>query len=453
MDLVECIESRTLLSSDPVLQWNSILLDAIRTEKTPPPYAARNMAIVHIAIFDAVNAIDGGYEGYATNRSGPKGASEAAATAQAAHDTLAALYPDHKTIFDAALADSLAQVPDGAVENKGIAVGRNAAKAILADRANDGADAVASYTPGAAPQDWKPTPPAFAPALLPQWPDVTPFALQSGDQFRPAPPPSMTSGEFTAAFNHVKEIGAVDSTTRTADQTQIALYWADGAGMATPPGHWNLIAQDVAQAQHNTLGQNARLFALLNIALADAGIVAWDAKYAYNFCRPITAIRNAANNGNPDTAADPNWTPLIVTPPFPSYTSGHSTFSAAAAAVLAGFFGTDKITFTSASENPNAAPRTFSSFSQAAAEAGISRVYGGIHWDFDNTAGLASGKMVGEYVLSHVLRPEKPAHNSDTAPVAINTAERSRRSLFNSKKRIKDEGAFADAFGPKHWLR
>ncbi|HEV8290719.1 MAG TPA: hypothetical protein VGP94_02295, partial [Tepidisphaeraceae bacterium] len=315
-DLVESLESRTLLSSDPVLQWNSILLDSIRAQKTPPPYAARNLAIVHIAIFDAVNAIDGGYEGYLTQRNGPNGASEAAATAQAAHDTLAALYPTRKAIFDAALASSLARVPNGAAENKGIAVGRNAAREILSDRTDDGADAIVSYTPGSGPDDWRPTPPNFAPALLPQWPEVTPFAIESGDQFRPAAPPSMTSNEFTAAFNHLKEIGAVDTTVRIPEQTQIALFWADGAGTATPPGHWNLIAQNVAEAKHNTLAQNARLFALLNIALADAGIVSWDAKYTYNFCRPITAIRNAANDGNPDTIADPTWTPLITTPPF-----------------------------------------------------------------------------------------------------------------------------------------
>src|SRR3954468_22800090 len=167
IDLIETLESRRLLSSDPVLQWNSILLDSIRAQKTPPPYAARNLAIVHIAIFDAVNSIDGGFEGYALKRNGPKGASEAAAVAQAAHDTLAALYPTRKDIFDAALTSSLAQVSNGSAENKGVAVGRDAARAILAQRANDGADAVVSYTPGTQPDDWRPTPPDFAPALLP----------------------------------------------------------------------------------------------------------------------------------------------------------------------------------------------------------------------------------------------------------------------------------------------
>jgi len=443
-DLVESLESRTLFSSDAVLEWNSILLDSIRAEKTPPPYAARNMAIVHIAIYDAVNAIDGGYEGYLTQRNGPNGGSDVVAAAQAAHDSLVALYPDRTAIFDAALSESLAKVPDGSAENKGVAVGRDSAKHILAQRADDGADDVVSYSPGSGADDWQPTPPAFAPALLPQWPDVTPFALQSGDQFRPAAPPSITSDEFTAAFNRVKQLGAADSTVRTPDQTQIALFWADGVGTATPPGHWNLIAQNVAQAKHNTLAQNARLFALLNIGLADAGIVSWDAKYTYSFCRPITSIRNADNNGNPATSDDPNWTPLIVTPPFPSYTSGHSTFSAAAAAVLAGFFGTDRVTFTSGSENPAAIPRTFTSFSQAAAEAGISRVYGGIHWDFDNTAGLASGKLVGEYVVSHLLKPDAQVNLPKQVKVAEVSSACSTPCIFNNSSKVIRDRSFFD---------
>jgi membrane-associated phospholipid phosphatase len=459
-DLIESLESRTLLAADPVLQWNSILLDSIRAQSTAPPYAARNMAMVHIAIFDAVNAIGGGYEGYSSNRNAPKGASKSAAAAQAAHDTLVALFPTRKTIFDVALRSSLAKVPDGPAENKGVAIGRNAAKSILANRKADGADAVVSYSPGTDPEDWKPTPPAFAPALLPQWPDVTPFALESGDQLRPPPPPSMTSDQFTAAFNQVKEIGAADSTRRTVDQTQIALFWADGAGTVTPPGHWNLIAQDVAQARHNTLEQNARLFALLNIALADAAIVSWDAKYFYNFCRPVTAIHNAQSDPNPNTSGDADWMPLITTPPFPSYTSGHSTFSAAAATVLAGFFGTDQISFTTGSEHAAASPRTFTSFSQAAAEAGMSRIYGGIHWDFDNRQGLATGKMVGEYVLSQVLRPDEPAHSYDAPQGAISATRAARPSLFNSTSRIKEvgvfakePGVFADPFGAKYFLR
>ncbi|HEY7120060.1 MAG TPA: vanadium-dependent haloperoxidase, partial [Tepidisphaeraceae bacterium] len=228
--------------------------------------------------------------------------------------------------------------------------------------------------------------------------DVTPFVIKRGDQFKPPAPPKITSKQFTDDFARLQAIGASDSTTRTADQTQIALFWADGAGTATPPGHWNVIAQEIGAARHNTLAENARMLAMLDAALADAGIAAWDAKFTYNYVRPVTAIRNAADDGNPATQADPNWTPLIVTPPFPSYVSGHSTFSAAAAAALAGFFGTDRITFTSTSDAMPGVTRTFTRLSDAAAEAGISRIYGGIHWDFDNQAGLALGKALGRYV-------------------------------------------------------
>ena len=404
---VEVLERRTMMAGDVVLQWNEELLDAVRAERTPPPYAARNMAIVHAAVFDAVNAVDGRSAStpYLNRRGGPKGAArEAAAAAAAAHGTLVGLYPARRGVFDAALASSLAGVPDGPGENKGVALGRSAAQHALASRRHDGADEVVAYTPGTDADDWQPTPPAFAPALLPQWPNVTPFAMASGDQFRPAGPPDITSPEFAAAFDQVKDLGSAASTTRTAEQTEIALFWADGAGTATPPGHWNVIAQDVAEARGNTLAENARLFAALNVALADAGIAAWDAKYAFNLCRPITAIRNAAADGNDLTTADPTWSPLIVTPPFPAYTSGHSTFSAAGAAVLGAFFG-DEVSFATTREGLPGVVRSFDSFQDAAAEAGISRIYGGIHWSFDNTDGLAAGRAIGELVSARFVDP------------------------------------------------
>ena len=203
------------------------------------------------------------------------------------------------------------------------------------------------YTPRPGPGNWRPTPPGFLPPVHPNWPQVTPFALASGAQFRPAGPPALTSAEYTRNFNEVKALGALNSAVRTADETKIARFWLDGPGTATPPGHWNRIAQDVARAKGTTLAQNARLFALLNLAGADAGIACWDAKYVYDFWRQITAIREADTDGNPDTVADPNWTPLVTTPNHPSYPSGHATFSGAAATVLAAFFGTDDVAFTS----------------------------------------------------------------------------------------------------------
>ncbi|MBX6313047.1 MAG: vanadium-dependent haloperoxidase, partial [Isosphaeraceae bacterium] len=264
------------------------------------------------------------------------------------------------------------------------------------------------YTPGTKPGDWRPTPPGFLPPVLPNWPLVTPFALKAASQFRPGRPPALTSSAYARSFNQVKSIGAANSTTRTPEQTEIARFWLDGSGTSTPVGHWNRIAEDVAIARGNTLAQNARLFALLNIAEADVGIAAWKAKYTYNFWRPITAIREAATDGNRRTVADPGWTPLVVTPNHPSYPSGHADFSGAAARVLADFFGTDRVAFTSRSEAPLDVTRSYTRFSQAAKEAAMSRVYAGIHWSFDVEDGLRLGQRVGRYVSRNVLIPLRP---------------------------------------------
>ncbi len=213
-------------------------------------------------------------------------------------------------------------------------------------------------------------------------------------------PPALNSAAYTAAFREVKALGGRQGSRRTEDQTQIALFWADIAGTATPPGHWNEIAQTVARQRGITLAENARLFALLNMSLADAGVYCWIIKFNYGFWRPITAIQRADEDGNPDTDADASWEPLIETPPFPSYTSGHSTFSGAAAAVLASFFGTDRVRFTSNSDGLPGVTRTFDGFWAAAEEAGMSRIYGGIHWQFDNTDGLTAGRETGAVRLS-----------------------------------------------------
>ena len=233
----------------------------------------------------------------------------------------------------------------------------------------------------------------------------------NGSQFRPPPPPELDSAQWASEFNLTKELGRADSATRTPEQTAIARFWADGGGTVTPPGHWNVIARDIANQRGNTLEQNARLFALLNMAEADAAIIAWDCKYAFNFWRPITAIPNADTDGNPDTVSDPTWTPLLVTPNFPEYISGHSTFSGAAAAVLAVFFGSDDIPFTTTSEDLPGVSRSYSSFSQAAEEAGMSRIYGGIHFLSADLNGLASGAELGGYVAENFLLPMRGKAN------------------------------------------
>ncbi len=425
---------RTVRYGDVVLDWNASLLNVIRDwtmvsndpypnriVPSQPPRAARNLAMVHTAMYEAVNAIERTHQPYYVDLVAPAGASPVAAAAAAAHQVASQLYqePDERAVFDAVLAEALATVPDGPAETLGVEVGRQAADAMLAWRSADGADAIAPYTPGGQPGDWNRTFPDFLPPLLPQWPHVTPFAMSSPAQFRPTAPPALDSAEYAAALDEVLQLGGLTSAERTAEQTEIALFWADGGGTFTPPGHWNQIAADVALARETTLAENARLFALLNIALADAGIASWDAKYAYDLWRPIDAIRRGETDGNDLTAADPRWMPLLKTPPFPTYTSGHSTFSGAADAVLSAFFGA-QVAFTAQSDSlsgfsqrpladSQVITRQFTSFAQAADESGRSRIYGGIHFQFDNSAGLATGRALGALVVDTFLRPVEPA--------------------------------------------
>ena len=240
--------------------------------------------------------------------------------------------------------------------------------------------------------------PANAAPLLPQWGNVTPFAISNAAAYVPSGPPALNSDQWTTAYNEVKTLGAVNSSTRTADQTQIAMFWADGGGTFTPPGHWNAIANQQIIAHKMTLTQSARLLAELNLGLADAAIVAWKTKYAYDTWRPITAIQQVTAAVNPNVTADPNWTPLLTTPNFPEYISGHSTFSATAAQILTSAFGAN-VAFTTTSPGLTGVKRSFSSFQAAAAEAGISRVYGGIHFEFANQDGLATGKKIGDAIV------------------------------------------------------
>jgi hypothetical protein len=394
-----------ITTADVVTDWNEVALNAIRADKTAPPKASRGLAMVHVAIYDAVNAVDGTHKAYLVTTAPPAGTSAEAAAAAAGHRVLVALFPSQQATFDAALDTSLAAILNGTSKDDGVALGESVADQVIAARADDHSADVVPYTPGTAPGDWQPTPPALAPALLPNWPTVTPFAMTSGSQFRGDGPPALDSAEYATAFNETKTLGRVDSTVRTADQTEIAQFWANGGGTATPPGHWNSIAQRIAAAQGNTLVEKARLFALLNIAEADAAIVSWDNKYAYNHWRPVTAIVNADLDGNDATEPDPDWTPLLVTPPFPEYTSGHSTFSAAASKILELFYGTDDISFTTNSDGLPDVFRSYTSLSQAADESGQSRIYAGIHWQYANQDALTSGRALGEYVFGNRLKP------------------------------------------------
>jgi membrane-associated phospholipid phosphatase len=411
---VEQLEDRFLPSANVVLEWNQLALHAVGQARLSPVFVSRDLAITQAAVFDAVNAIDRSFESYHAQVHASRGASMEAAAAQAAHDTLAALFPTQVGAFDVTLAADLVGIPPG-LARQGVDVGREVARQILDWRSADGSTAVVPYTPGTNPGDWQPTPPAFLPALAPQWPYVTPFAMTSGWQFRPGAPPALDSAEYAAAFNEVKSLGRADSTTRTAEQTQIARFWNDALGTAFAMGYWNRIAEQAAADQGLSLAQDARVFALLNIAEADAQIACWDAKYTYNLWRPVTSIPAADTDGNPDTAPDANWSPLLVTPNFPSYTSAHSTLSAAAAGALTALFGAD-YHFTVGAESLPGVTRSFDSFVAAAAEAGRSRIYGGIHYQFDNANGQAVGAEVADYVVGGFLKPRD--HGDDPLPAA-----------------------------------
>jgi hypothetical protein len=434
---VETLEDRCLLSADVVLEWNAIALDAMvndsylgaAAKQAGPTRASRALAIAQAAVFDAVNSIDRSYDPYMIEVNAPGDASITAAAAQAAHDALVALYPDFQPTLDARLAADLAGVPSALARNEGVMVGHIVAEGILAVRSHDGSEVAMPYTPGNQPGQWQPDPlhPTQTP-LGSLWGNVTPFALTSAEQFHVPPPPALTSPAYSDAFNEVMSVGSANSTTRTAEQTEIAFFWGyDGSpGLSTPPRLYNQIAETLAVQEHNSVIQNARFFALINLAMADAGIACWDAKYDYNFWRPVTAIRAANTDGNPDTIADPNWTPLGApadngsgtnfTPPFPSYASGHATFGGALFRMMADFFGTDNIHFSFMSDEFNGitrdqngvvrpvVTRSWDSFSQAAEENGQSRIYLGIHWSFDKVEGIEQGTDIADYIFRHFLR-------------------------------------------------
>lgn len=391
--------------ADLIADWNAQAIAAIQSESTAPPLAARNLAMLHVAIHDAVNTVAGTHRSYVANLKPSGPASAEAAVASTAHRVLITLFPSQSAAFDAALEASLAGIVDYLQKGRGVELGQAVAELVLDLRASDGASTTLPYIPSAAPGAWRRTPPYFRPPDLPHWGFVKPFALTSGSQFRPPGPPQLGSARYATDLNQVKELGGAESITRTAEQTLIARFWADFTYTVTPPGHWNQIARQVAADQGLSLAQAARLFALLNIAMADAGIATWDAKYAHNFWRPVTAIQRADVDDNPATEADSAWTPLLVTPSFPEYVSGHSAFSSAAATVLAQFFGTDRVSFTAVSDSAPGVTRSYSSFAAAADEIGMSRIYGGIHFLSGDLDGLSLGRAIGEYVTDHLLLP------------------------------------------------
>ena len=399
------VTNGTMVAQDVITIWNLIALQMVKTNAQMAPMASRSLAMMHGAMFDAVNAIDQTYSPYRTLVRPGYACSPEAAAAAAAYTVLSGVYTGQVQFLDTALSNSLALVADDLAKTNGIALGADIGSQMLAWRADDHmAMMMTNYTAGTNAGDWRPTPPGYMPPMMPGWGMATPFALMHGMQFRPPEPPALDSAEYAAAVNEVQSVGALNSTNRTLAQAQAVTFWTDMPGTITTVGRWNQIARDVAAQKTNTLAANARLFALLNLGLADAGITAWDSKYYYNRWRPIAAIREADTDGNPATVQDTNWVSLVVAPAFPEYVSAHSAFSAAAAGVLSNFFGSDDIVFA-ANEYMNPANRRFyGSFSSAAYEAGVERVWGGIHFSYGNERGLAAGYAVGQYVATSLLQ-------------------------------------------------
>jgi hypothetical protein len=388
---------------NPVIEWNRTLLVLVRTPGAQPAtiHSTRSFAILHAAIFDAVNAIDKTYIPYAVKLPHvPRSASIQAAADEAAHDVLASLYPTFASTLDAELQQDLDAIPDSHNKTEGIAVGEAVATAILALRGDDGSAAtIPPFIPTNQPGSYKLTPPNFAPADFIQWSRVTPFAIASARGFLPAPPPELTSERYTQSFDEVMSVGLTASTTRTPDQTQIGKFWNGNI-----QDFWNEIAQTAALEHQLGTVRSAHLFALLNISMADTVIAFFEAKYTYELWRPVTAIQMAGTDNNPQTEPDTTWVPLSTkTAPDPSYPGAHSAISTAAGWVLRTELG-NEINLNVTSESLPGVTRRFDSFSSAALEAGLSRIYAGQHFRFDHEAGERLGERVAHAVLRSTLK-------------------------------------------------
>ena len=382
---------------DVVTEWNRTMIAGLEAANPPPPMASRIGAIVQTSVFDAVNGIERRYTSVHVDPEAPRGASRAAAASSAAYTALVALMPAQKPIFDQQLQATLAQISDdpsdpGQSVVRGLDWGKTVANDILAWRATDGINAVLPpYAPGTAPGDYQPTPPLFGPPLFRQFANMTPFALTSPSQFLPAGPPPLSSPRYAQDLSEVEALGSATSSVRTPEQTQTAVFWQ----VDTPAAMWNRVADDLADANGTTLTQNARLLALMNIALADATIGIWNAKNHFDAWRPVTAIR---------ALLDPTWTPLLATPAFQEYPSAHSGVSAAATAVLASFYGNDT-SFTVTSNGLPGVERNFNSFSSSVLQIEDARIYAGFHFRFSVVDGATLGGSVAAYVLDHVALP------------------------------------------------
>jgi hypothetical protein len=385
--------------ADDVIEWNAIMGDVVG-ELPNPAAMARTAVIMQVAVFEAVNSIVGDYEPYRYRIKVVPGSSPEAATIAAAHAVLARLHPEKSAQIDAQREKSLAAIPEGPAKAGGIAAGIAAADAILAQRAHDGFETVVPYAPGMRPGDYVATPPDFTPAFMPGLGEVDTFIIRNARQFRSAPPPDLGSKEYARDFEEVKRVGAVNSAERSEDLALRARFYAvtDADRIYYPA------ARQVASAQGKTLSENARLFARLSIAIWDGIVACFETKYHFPLWRPVTAIRAAQTDRNPKTQPDPDWEALVFTPPFPAYPSGHASFGGAARAILEDEFGSDGHDLELMNPAMPGVVLHYTTFKQITDEVDAGRIYGGVHFRFDQEAGALLGKRVGEYVLRHALR-------------------------------------------------
>ena len=394
-------------ADNAVLYWNEQGIDATRLARNPPPMSSLMLATYHVAIFDTVNGFTRTNNGWLVNDPAPAGANMDAAIAGAAHTVMKGLWiATNPRMIEVSYQKALAAIPDGQAKTDGIAWGEKVANAILAKRADSGYNKpIPGVYSSTEVGKWRETPPTFRPPLLPFWGKVTPFVMTSPSQFRAPPPESLGSKEYADELAFVASHGARDGADRTDYQTLSTPFWSDDLGTSTPPGHWNMIAQDIARRKNFSELECARLFALLNLAEADGAIACWEAKYYYNVWRPETALRELDAKTNPSVVSRPDFIPNMVAPPFPSYISGHSTFSAAGARTIALFIGTDDIDFSVTSDGLPGVVHTFKKLSDAQKEAGMSRVWGGIHTMSDNLEAQKVGTQVADWTFTHALQP------------------------------------------------
>lgn len=385
-----------------IIVWDKNAETAIwEIARQQPQVQARSFAMVHGAVYDAVNAIAGRpYQPYLRAPRADGSESTEAAVATAAFHVLRSLFPAQRERLQTQYDESLATIPDSTAKQRGITVGGQAAATMIAARENDGAFGDQTWPVGTKPGQWRPTPPV--PTTEGAWVAyLKPFMLARASMFRTAGPPSLTSHRYARDFNEVKTVGSATSTVRTLDQTQAAIWWHD-----RHLAEWEIKRQLATTQRLNPL-QTARMFAMVDLAEADATTACYNEKAAWNFWRPITAIRLADTDGNPRTKADPGWTPLLVTPPHPDYTSGHTCFTGASMSALAHFFGRDDISFSGYS-NDSGTTRHFRSFSQALEEVINARIWGGIHTRTADIEGAKIGKQVTAYMVKHYFKPRNP---------------------------------------------